>query len=282
MLGNPQKGIYNTLDEEWCSRQLKAHQGWLDLIDQDPSELEAMCEGYQLLGKRFEAMIGFWLKNSPVFQVVLSNHQLIDDKGTVGEIDFIVKDRESGELLHLEIACKFYLSHHNNPNWPDWRGLNGRDNLQLKMDKFSRQLSSLGIPVGHELRKELKIGGIQPTMLLKGYFFHHIDHIRQHHAPKFSNPTYPSGFWLFRSEMNSFFSGDHLWQVLPKRSWLCPYHMPVDGSQALNELDIQDKIAQLLDEYKRGVMVVKLIRKNDVYEEVSRGCVVPNHWPNPA
>jgi len=64
--------------------------------------------------------------------------QLIEAKKTIGELDFIVQNLESEEIIHFELAYKFYLldpsiseSQINN-----WIGPNRRDSLVEKLEKL--------------------------------------------------------------------------------------------------------------------------------------------------
>jgi hypothetical protein len=37
------------------------------------------------------------------------NIQVIEDKKTIGEIDFIIEDKNTKQVIHMELAYKFYL-----------------------------------------------------------------------------------------------------------------------------------------------------------------------------
>jgi hypothetical protein len=65
----------------------------------------------------------------------------------LGEFDFIIFDRKTQKINHVEVAVKFYLGHQNynqstcKPikknlplhNWHNWVGPNFRDTLAIKM-----------------------------------------------------------------------------------------------------------------------------------------------------
>lgn len=268
-----------TLDRHWCMERLDYSQQWLNDLDRDPSALLAFCGTDQLLGKRFESLLAFWFMQSPIFEVIASNDQLIVEKHTLGEIDFVVKDHLSNRLLHIEVACKFYLGHQNKAGWSDWKGVNAKDNLQLKMDKFQKQLSVLSTPAGLSYLQNRGLKQVQSAMLLKGYFFHHIHCIADHKSPKNASSGYASGFWLYQQETFSFFSSDNRWMVLPKRSWLCRFFGSVDSCDILNDVDIHQIVKEFIQLKSRGLMIIQISENDGWVTELNRGFVVPNSWP---
>ena len=185
---------YNTLGERWFRDQFEAHLPWLEALDEHPKPLEDFLEEHptRLLGKRFELLIRFWLEQSPHFRLHASGVPLYDAGKTVGEVDFILEEVDSGTWTHLEVACKFYLGYNNSKQWHDWRGPNAQDTLKLKMDKLDRQLSSL---------------------LMKGYLFHHYR-------------THPQSAFVFASRLaldfgfGTHFSAEGWWVPPNAAGWL--------------------------------------------------------------
>lgn len=279
MLGQGGRHDYQVLDKQWCHEQWQLHYEWLSDLDTDPSELQALCDAQKLLGKRFETLLLYWFKNSPHFRVLLANHQLSDpQKGTIGEIDWVLEDLRTGEVMHFEAACKFYLGHQNEKSWSNWKGPNGKDTLELKMKKFDAQLSIFSTPSGQQLRDQLRIKSPQPVLFLKGFFFHHFKHLTNHKSPRNSHLDYPSGFWLWQKEMKDFFTGDGLWKLLPKRSWLCEFHS-FEKPEFFDNTQIQEIVAATIKDYDRGIMIIKVVETDHGFSEVLRGFVVPNRWP---
>ena len=60
-------------------------------------------------------------------------------KRTAGEIDLLVE--RAGEVLHLELAVKFYLSTSGSAQWDTWVGVDPVDRLDIKLDKFKTQIA---------------------------------------------------------------------------------------------------------------------------------------------
>jgi uncharacterized protein len=89
-----------------------------------------------MLGKRAERFLSHFLKHHPKYQILAENIQIIDQKETIGELDFLIQHQEKG-LLHLELACKFYLFNPSASRKEEvWCGPNNRDFLSLKKQKL--------------------------------------------------------------------------------------------------------------------------------------------------
>jgi len=91
------------------------------------------------LGHLVERIVAQMIKSSSNFSVLYENVQIIEGKKTIGEIDFIIKNRITDEVIHLELAYKFYLfdptiSAHSINNWI---GPNRNDSLKQKIEKFT-------------------------------------------------------------------------------------------------------------------------------------------------
>ncbi|AXI03345.1 DUF1853 family protein [Aquirhabdus parva] len=110
----------------------------LQELDDNPSVLNQVLSDLPStrLGIRFEALLSFWLKDQTgswhEFELLAQNIQLKDHKRTIGEIDFLIKNKLSGEIEHWELSLKFYLGEgHLKPF--EWRGLNDRDTFGRKI-----------------------------------------------------------------------------------------------------------------------------------------------------
>ena len=60
------------------------------------------------LGHLAEKIVSEAIKTSSNYQVLFENIQIIEEEKTIGEIDFIIKNFNSKQLLHVELAYKFY------------------------------------------------------------------------------------------------------------------------------------------------------------------------------
>jgi hypothetical protein len=91
------------------------------------------------LGHQLERYFQFLINNS-YYETLTSNLQIIVNKTTIGELDFILRDTITNQLIHVEIATKFYLY---DPSFEDelkrWIGPNRKDSLLQKMDKLQEK-----------------------------------------------------------------------------------------------------------------------------------------------
>ena len=61
------------------------------------------------LGHQVEHIFLELLKVSNHYKVIAHSVQLIERKQTLGELDFIIKSLDTDEIIHIELAYKFYL-----------------------------------------------------------------------------------------------------------------------------------------------------------------------------
>ncbi|MFC4025994.1 DUF1853 family protein [Zunongwangia endophytica] len=111
----------------------------------DSVKLKNEIEKIFVLGKRVERFFEFQISNSAKFEVLLSNIQIIEDKKTLGELDFILKEKNTNQHIHVELVYKFYVY---DPSFKNelsrWIGPNRKDSLLEKIDKLkSKQLPLL-------------------------------------------------------------------------------------------------------------------------------------------
>ena len=69
-----------------------------------------------MLGKRAERYFSEWIKQSDSYELIAENIQIIENKQTLGEFDFITRRLLDNQLIHIELIYKFYLftvSKHN-------------------------------------------------------------------------------------------------------------------------------------------------------------------------
>ena len=95
------------------------------------------------LGSIFEGLVSFWLIISPNYRELNQNIQIIEDKHTYGEIDFIIEELSSGEVIHLEVAVKFYLGSEPFEDAYRWYGTNTKDQLGKKIDHLINHQTQL-------------------------------------------------------------------------------------------------------------------------------------------
>ena len=112
-----------------------------------------------LLGKRAEAFFLKTISAQNRYEILVSQVQLIENGITLGELDFILKDRITSQYLHIELSYKLYLfDAKSSPNLSHWVGPNKRDSLQKKWSKLKdSQFPNIYTPVGIEILKNFNL-----------------------------------------------------------------------------------------------------------------------------
>lgn len=142
---------------------LKQYQGFLNtqfIIDQLPDskitvfEFESLKKIRQIenfpfdesrvfnfLGKRAEVFFRYYLNLSDRYEEIAYSLQIIDDKTTLGEFDFLCRDLIQNETLHVELVNKIYLYDDSLHEDPDccWIGPNRGDRFIDKVEKLRSQ-----------------------------------------------------------------------------------------------------------------------------------------------
>ncbi len=128
-----------------CSAEFNDCLIALQQLDVNPKPLLSHLDELKnsRLGSIFEGFISYWLKISPNYRELLQNIQLIEDKVTYGEIDFIIQEVATGKVIHLEVAVKFYLGSHPFEDAYRWFGTNVRDQLGKKIDHLKTHQTQL-------------------------------------------------------------------------------------------------------------------------------------------
>lgn len=241
-------------DHADCLREFENCLPALRHLDQDPEPLHRYLEKLKSrrLGIRFEALVAFWLDRiSPDYTLLAHNiplretvtHQTGRLKGrtytnTLGELDFLIQDRRSQSVIHLEVSVKFYLGTYP-LNDPDrWFGTNIRDRLGDKLEhlmqrqtlysiRFSEHLNALGYQVDER------------HCLLKGRLFYPhesslINLQTDLTSPQGIAPGHLTGRWRYMKPESS----QNQWVKLEKKEWFTE----------LTNRDIRDK--EIIEECK--------------------------------
>lgn len=106
------------------------------------------------LGHVVEKIVAELIKNSNTYNLLFENIQIIEEKRTIGELDFIIEQVSSKQVLHLELAYKFYLFDPTISREPvnNWIGPNRNDSLKEKLEKLKTKQFPL---LYHELTKSV-------------------------------------------------------------------------------------------------------------------------------
>jgi len=103
-----------------------------------PEDLDFSYSTNVRLGHIAEQVFSGLVAASANYELLYENIQLKEGKQTIGELDFIIQNKETKEVSHVELAYKFYLY---DPSISEvaiqnWIGPNRRDSLVEKLDKL--------------------------------------------------------------------------------------------------------------------------------------------------
>lgn len=190
-----------------------------------------------IIGMQAEACFEAYLNHSKHYKLLASNLQIHTAtssgtglaRETLGELDYIVQNLKTNEIVHIELACKFYLYDNNIKTSEEskWIGPNRKDCLYDKLEKIKSKQFPLITKT--ETIEKLKSFSIDcPTsqqLCLKAFLF----------LPKGMNiKLIPNnykqcitGYWINQSDLIKEDS-DALYAIPNKKQWLLP------------ETDIQD------------------------------------------
>jgi hypothetical protein len=199
------------------------------------------------LGQRMEYFMEAALKDSN-YEILAKNLQIIHQKKTLGEIDFIVKNRSDNSIFQVEMVYKFYLFDPEvKGKWTQqWIGGNRRDNLHLKLKKLKeKQLPLLYAPETADYLKEigLKTAEIGQKVCFLGQLF--LPYKQKHMWNDRLNPASLAGFWLNKSQLDSIEKNVKQLLIPPKNDWVAA---PTRDSENWKSFDAQmPKITALIE-----------------------------------
>lgn len=146
----------------------------LKKLDEDPTRLIEHLSNLKSkkLGSVFEGLISFWLQISPNYQEKIHSLQIIEDKHTYGEIDFIIEELSTGKIIHLEVAVKFYLGTEPYTDAYRWFGTTTFDQLGKKIDHLRLQQTQLSLKHPVQLKNYFAKAIDQRHCMVKGRLFY--------------------------------------------------------------------------------------------------------------
>ena len=153
------------ISSEWWHQEFVFAQNWLRDLDKEPSDLLSYLDPNRgkRIGLAFEDLLRCWLDWHPNYTCLASDMAVYDNKRTVGAFDFLIQTPT--DILHLEVAVKFYLCLDNSTLWHNWIGPSRRDHLGKKLQKMKdHQLQLLLTDIG---QKSLRQKGLPlPTIII--------------------------------------------------------------------------------------------------------------------
>ena len=162
--------------------------------------------------------------------MIAANIQIKGETETLGEIDYLVFDSQTEKMLHVELACKFYLfdSSLNESEMNRWIGPNRKDSLKKKLDKLHlKQFPLIKRKETGVALKELNIDGktITQQLCLKAFLFLRKDSEINEFSENYKNCVV--GYWI---PFAKFISEDKTatYAIPKKKEWLLPIENTVE------------------------------------------------------
>jgi len=219
------------------------------------------------LGIYYENLIEYLINQHLQPSVLRRNEQVIKNKKTLGEFDFIGRIDKSD--FHLECAIKFYLRVGGGEQLSDYIGPGKQDRFDIKYQRmFNHQIPLSSSPEGLAVCLQHGIAPQYKLVLLQGYLFHPFSESIPHNLAKEINPSHLSGWWLRSSETPSL-GADYQFGIMRKPFWLTPI---VNETIGISELQTIVEAAQKPFLITRGRLL------NGTWQEKDRGFIVPDAW----
>lgn len=258
------------LDRAWCASRFETYRHRLADLERRPAALEQAVSAARdkRLGNYVESLLAFWLAEDPRYELLCHDLPVRQDTQTLGEFDFIVRNREHDTVEHWEVAMKFYLGVGDRTSPAAWLGPGLRDRLDSKTEHLlARQTRLSEQPAGRAAlaARGLRIDAVR--VLMKGRLFHPLGETRQ--DPLGATPDHCRGWWARGDDWHARpRDPDMSWHWLRRDQWLAPLTGQGPGLPA-------DAVLAQTAELTHPLCLVGCLHG----EEVSRGFLVPRHWP---
>ncbi|MDO7209193.1 DUF1853 family protein [Acinetobacter nosocomialis] len=202
------------------SFQLHSDQTWkqhfqnylprLHQLDETPEPLLQFMSRLKStrLGLRFENLLWFWLQEDQYHSYQLLGHsiQKIEGAKTLGELDFLILNKETQQVEHWEVALKYYLGE-GQLNLEQWIGLNREDTLSKKLYHFTDKQFQFSEALDFKVQQRFAV--------LKGQLYLPLNLGQKQSIPHWVNSTRRLGYWGNTIPDSKFYR-------LERHEWLCP------------------------------------------------------------
>jgi len=181
----------------------------------------------QKLGHITEAGLALLLEASLRYELLAQNLQIQKDAHTtIGELDFLIQDLESGERIHLEIATKFYLAVPR-ASGHDFPGPDARDNYLKKLHRLRSHQLQLSARYQNYFPEAYRNCSIVSRQLIHGCLFDHVYSTELAKA-EFIDSNCRRGRWLTIDQVPKHFAVGTRYELIPKPLWPAPLPL-LDG-----------------------------------------------------
>ena len=195
-------------DQIWQTHYQR-YEERLKQLDQHPQALIDFLAQLKStrLGLRFENLLWFWLLDDEYHPYQLLGHsiQKIAGSVTLGELDFVILNKDTQEIEHWEVALKYYLGE-SNLDLAQWYGLNREDTLQRKLKHFTQRQFQFEDANHRQIQRRFAV--------MKGQLYLPTD-LNQSALPNWINLSRRLGLWGTNIPTTDYYR-------LQRHEWLCP------------------------------------------------------------
>lgn len=175
----------------------------------------------RVLGKRMENFFHFYITHFSYLKVLAHNEQIISEKQTLGELDFLLKDPVTAEVSHVELIYKFYLydPETGTSEMDHLIGPNKRDSLNRKISRLQkRQFPLLFNEATRQLLNSLEV---EPEAVVQKMCFKAAVFLPRHRKMSFSeiNNETLAGYWIKARDFTEEIYGKELFYSPAKKYW---------------------------------------------------------------
>lgn len=209
----------------WVNTQFGLQQFKMPAIDVLSIKRQPIPENIRL-GHKMELVFQQCLASQEQYTFLYSNIKIKKDKITLGEIDFLVENRQTRQVVHVELTYKFYIISTDITN-PIYQlvGPNKRDMFFAKMEKLKNSqlplvFSEEGISTLHTLG--IESSSITQEVCYKAQLF--IPYGNSKVAIPPFNQECIIGFWIRFEIFNRANFKDHSYYIPIKDEWLLQPH----------------------------------------------------------
>jgi len=236
----------------WKKTQFGLQQFSIPTIDLSSFTPQPIPEKLRL-GHQIEYIFHQILSHAKDYEVIAHNIQIKKGNDTLGELDFIIRFRESGKLLHIELTYKFYILDPT-VSEPIHRlmGPNRKDHFFTKLEKTKqKQLPLIHTEEGKETLKKIGIEAseLEQQVLFMGQLFTPYNLQIPSITPL--NTACIVGFWIRMDDFESEVFNSYEYYITYKHQWIHSPHLNVVWS---SHVEILKKI-QLKHSQKRAPIV---------------------------
>lgn len=210
-----------------------------------------------VLGKRMEVFFRYYVTHFSHEEILAHNEQVIFEKRTLGELDFILKNSQTGKISHVELVYKFYLYDPEiSGKTACWIGPNRRDSLPEKLSRLQNNQFPLlhrkaTLPLLNRL--EIDPSEVSQKLCFKAHLFLPKDFRKYKDLPEV-NPEAISGFWIRSSDFIKEDYGNALFYTPKKADW--PIE-PKHNTLWLSFEEIEPQILSLLKKEQSPLIWMK-------------------------